>query len=393
MRSRPILLLPVLLLSLSCASTTPGSPGPTPDISCAGCPGAPSWANCNPGGCGYVQPTSPTGQPPLNPPPDPTCDGGYGRQCEDGQPPVAIPSPFACTLPGSTPCGLGAAAPGQIQFAVIGDWGDNCCRPSCANFVAEMIQGWSERWPLDFIMTTGDNFYPDGGQAALAASMPMYDWIGPQPVAGDTPRFFPTLGNHDLYDGCCGNAYQTYFQALGAGSPTGTPRYYKYSLPGGLIDLYSLNADASEPDGNTEDSIQAMWLKEELAKPGGAQWKIVFFHEPPFTTHSSGASPNMDWPFAQWGATVVLTGHVHAYERIVRDDFTYVVNGIGGVKGVDYISEANGCTPIEGSVVQYNGSVGAMIGVATADELRFCLLAVDRDHPDGICVDNFSFRR
>ena len=101
----------------------------------------------------------------------------------------------------------------------------------------------------------------------------------------------------------------------------------------------------------------------------------------------------MDWPFAEWGASIVLNGHVHAYERIVLDGFTYVTNGIGGVKGVDYITPENGCTPAEGSVVQYNGSVGAMIGVATATELRFCLLAVDRDNPDGVCIDNFSLSR
>jgi hypothetical protein len=31
-----------------------------------------------------------------------------------------------------------------------------------------------------------------------------------------------------------------------------------------------------------------------------------------------------------------------------------------------------------------------MIGVATKDELRFCLMAADREHPDGMCADNFT---
>jgi hypothetical protein len=87
-----------------------------------------------------------------------------------------------------TPCGLGPRQPGTIQLVVIGDWGDNCCQPNCAHYVADMIKKWNDRWPLDFIMTTGDNFYPDGSQEALDASMPMYDWIGPRPVSGQTPR-------------------------------------------------------------------------------------------------------------------------------------------------------------------------------------------------------------
>jgi len=34
-----------------------------------------------------------------------------------------------------------------------------------------------------------------------------------------------------------------------------------------------------------------------------------------------------------------------------------------------------------------------MIGVATRDELRFCLTVLDRDHPDGVCIDSFTIRK
>ena len=43
--------------------------------------------------------------------------------------------------------------------------------------------------------------------------------------------------------------------------------------------------------------------------------------------------------------------------------------------------------------MQYNGSVGAMIGVATENELRFCLMAVDANNPDGVCIDNFTITK
>lgn len=380
--------VPPAIAKESVAQTGQLCPEGYPPCPCPDCPPAPSWAKCVPNsgpgpGCGYIKP-----QP--QPPPF-GCDQSFGMQCVDG-PPVAGPAPIGCTNLGSTPCGLGPKQPGAIQFVVIGDWGDNCCQPSCAGLVADMIKRWNDRWPLDFIMTTGDNFYPDGSEEALKASISLYDWIGTQPVSGQTPHFFPTLGNHDFYQGCCATPYQNYFQALGAYSPTGTPRYYKYSLPGGLIDLYSLNADSSEPDGITQNGRQAQWLLGQLAQPGGATWRIVFFHEPPFTSHTGANEPQMNWPFARWGATLVLTGHVHAYERIVLDDFTYVTNGLGGVKGLDNITPKQGCTPTAGSQVVYNGSVGALIGVATAGELRFCMMALDRDHPDGVCIDNFSFK-
>lgn len=52
-----------------------------------------------------------------------------------------------------------------------------------------------------------------------------------------------------------------------------------------------------------------------------------------------------------------------------------------------------GCTPTAGSQVRYNGSSGALIGVATANELRFCLMALDRANPGGVCIDNFTFKK
>lgn len=38
----------------------------------------------------------------------------------------------------------------------------------------------------------------------------------------------------------------------------------------------------------------------------------------------------MRWPFKEWGATAVMSGHAHVYERLEVDNLTYFVNGIGG---------------------------------------------------------------
>lgn len=48
----------------------------------------------------------------------------------------------------------------------------------------------------------------------------------------------------------------------------------------------------------------------------------------------------MHWPFAEWGASIVLNGHEHDYERIYYEDMTYVVNGLGGkVELIGYVIE------------------------------------------------------
>ena len=40
----------------------------------------------------------------------------------------------------------------------------------------------------------------------------------------------------------------------------------------------------------------------------------------------------MQWPFKDWGADAVLTGHDHIYERLLVNGIPYFVNGIGGAR-------------------------------------------------------------
>ena len=73
-----------------------------------------------------------------------------------------------------------------------------------------------------------------------------------------------------------------------------------------------------EPDGNTQSSIQAQWLQNQLAS-SNATWKLVRGHHPPFSSSSfRGNHPNLQWPYQSWGATAMLSGHDHTYERIEK---------------------------------------------------------------------------
>src|SRR5687767_13280439 len=79
----------------------------------------------------------------------------------------------SCTSTDPTPCGLGPQTPGVTQFSVIGDWGNAQCG-ECTAAVANMLKQFHQNWPFDFVLTTGDNFYPLGSQQDIEANMPMY---------------------------------------------------------------------------------------------------------------------------------------------------------------------------------------------------------------------------
>ncbi len=266
---------------------------------------------------------------------------------------VYLPTPTPEPTPTPTP------QPEHVRFAVIGDFGlDGLMMED----VSYLVKGWEP----DFVITTGDNNYPDGSADTIDANIGQYyhEFIYPyQGTYGNatadeaktTNRFFPVLGNHDLMSNN-GQAYYDYFTL------PGNERYYTFTW--GNMAFFMLNSMPGEPDGIDADSVQAAWLQEQLAA-SDVCWKLVVFHHPPYTSDSRGPYDWMRWPFAAWGADMVLNGHHHTYERLIIDGFPYFVNGLGG--GPRY---AFGDI-VEGSEMQYNLDHGAMLVDATATQMTF----------------------
>src|SRR5207237_4377339 len=106
-----------------------------------------------------------------------------------------------------------------------------------------------------------------------------------------------------------------------------------------------------------------------------------YFHNTPYSSNLADAG--MRWPFQAWGASAVLAGHDHAYERLVEDsNFPYFVDGLGG-NGHD---TAFG-NPVPGSQVRYAGDFGAMLVEAQADHLTFQFIGA-WDHA-GQVIDSY----
>ena len=113
--------------------------------------------------------------------------------------------------------------------------------------------------------------------------------------------------------------------AIGCGT------HYHIAPPGGLVHVFSLNSDCSEPNGNTAGSVQGAWLQAALAA-STAPWKLVIAHHAPYSSCTShGSQAFMQWGFEGMGAHAVLSGHDHTYERVLMaSGMPYFVNGIGG---------------------------------------------------------------
>jgi tartrate-resistant acid phosphatase type 5 len=260
----------------------------------------------------------------------------------------------------------------RVVFAVIGDYGLDS---DPEHDVAELVHGWKP----EFIVTTGDNNYPDGDANTIDANVGKHyhafiaPYRGAWGAGADENRFFPSLGNHDWRGGDI-EAFLGYF-AL-----PGNERYYEVSW--GPVDVFVIDSDEHEPDGISPDGTQAQWLRHALAAADGP-WKLVVMHHAPYSSGEHGSERPLQWPFASWGATAVISGHDHTYERIQRDGIVYLVNGLGGNPQRYELG-----TPVGGSIVRYNDDHGALRVTATPDRLTFEFVT-----RTGLIVDAFDLSR
>jgi hypothetical protein len=273
-----------------------------------------------------------------------------------------------------------SSASGDILFAAIGDYGDGS---TDERDVAGLVRSWNP----DFIISLGDNRYgatnfdETVGQfycnALADAGSGSYCSGGSSTVNA----FFPSPGNHDYSDGNGVSEYLDYFSLPGTGitssSSSGSERYYDFVI--GPVHFHVLDSEAtliSSIDKNT----QMNWLQARLAA-SSSTWNIVYFHHPPYSSAEHGSTPGMQWPFADWGADAVLSGHDHTYERISANGIVYFVNGLGGRS--TYVFNSS----VPGSQARYNGDYGAMRIDASDTTLTFKFINVS-----GIVIDSYTLQ-
>ncbi len=289
-----------------------------------------------------------------------------------GTPPVENPSPVSqlSPVPELSPT---AASPDHVEaqlvsLAVIGDYG-YAGEPLAR--VAALIKSWAP----DYILTAGDNNYPDGEAETIDHNIGQYfhefigNYAGEYGPGSPENRFFPALGNHDL-NTALGQPYFDYFTL------PGNERYYDILL--GPVHVFVLNSDTREPDGVAISSTQAAWLQSQLGA-STAPWKLVIAHHPPYSSGIHGSVDYLNWPFAEWGASAVISGHDHTYERLEVDGIPYFVNGLGGGPRYEFVEI------LPESVVRFRQDYGAMLIEAEPARMVFRFITVD-----GTEVDRFT---
>jgi 3',5'-cyclic AMP phosphodiesterase CpdA len=215
-----------------------------------------------------------------------------------------------------------------ISFGIVADTQNN---PGVWGTIAEHL--WAER--PHFVVHAGDMVSP--GTDILKW---IIEYFAPSRTLQERVPVFSVLGNHER------NA-QHYYDLMAYPDPG---YYYTFEYTNVQFFMIDTNKDV------TKDSEQYRWLDEQLTR-SRSEWNIVVHHHPPFSSDEddygnawTGLSTlghtwlqDMVALYERHNVPLVITGHIHTYER------TWPIrNGsIDTQRGVTYVVAGGGGGPLE----------------------------------------------
>lgn len=277
---------------------------------------------------------------PFQPLPDPTGDYPYRLALVD-----VIPG-IADEITGR----------GKMVFHSAGDTG-GIKHPEIQQAVADAMEKEADDNRPMFFFHLGDIIYFYGERSQYFGQF--YE-----PYSNYTVPMFGVPGNHDgdIAPGSTDPSLAGFVENFCAKNPELTPEaqevnrhamtqpnvYWTLVTPmATIIGLYS-----NCPEGGQIENNQAAWLAEELAAADSKHPVVVTLHHPPYSAdglHSGSVAMGrvLDSAFQTAGrsADAVFAGHVHNYQRFIRQyngrDIPYIVAGAGGYYNLHKVQDAN----------------------------------------------------
>lgn len=252
--------------------------------------------------------------------------------------------------------------PSEQQPLRIGVIGDGGFGDPVTYGLAEEMAGYD----LDFVLHTGDVVYAMYNDPGPFDSYALKWYLPYEPLLASLP-LYPVVGNHDVEAAAQWQGRPFYYHVF---PPFTDPRFPPSDLAGrnqwyafAYGDIQFLMLDTQSFFGEPGRAEQAAWLAERLAD-SRFRASVPVFHVPPYTygRHTSSGPAVQTWVplFEEARVPLVLSGHDHNYQRIVRNNITYVISG-------------------GGSAVLYDASEPPPDDVVFARRAHFVLLEVSAD--------------
>ncbi len=275
--------------------------------------------------------------------------------------------------------------PDSLNFMVIGDWGHN------GHFyqkeVAHQLEIAMYQTDADFIISTGDNFYPNG---VASVNDPLWQsayediYHGPHTFED----WYVVLGNHDYL----GNAQAQIDYTKKSQRWQLPARYYSKTFVlenNEQVLMVFLDTNPIQPEYKTRDKYrstqgqgyktQLNWLETQLAG-SDEKWKIVVGHHPLYSSgkrfgRNQGLRDILEPIMERHNVQAYIAGHEHdlQYNQPENSNIAHFVSGGGSearfVKQREFTRYAE-ATPGFLSV-SINGETLKVSAINHLDEVRF----------------------
>jgi len=265
-------------------------------------------------------------------------------------------SAAALLAQGAAPRVFAQSAGRNEHLFLFGDWGAINAEPQQHVSATMAAYARQQRIQPAALLTLGDNFYGqlDGGvssprwQTQFEAMYPKADFPGP---------CYALLGNHDYNLEPAGKTEaQLAYAAAHPGTRWTMPaKWYRFDFPQVrplvtfiMLDSNYQKAIPEKPSLSPEErAAQAVWLREELAKPRTAPFLVVCGHHPLYSNAGDGKVLIAEWDelFRKNNVHAYFCGHIHDLEHLefAGHPTSFIVSGGGGTtlrKGLEQKSTA-----------------------------------------------------
>ncbi len=242
---------------------------------------------------------------------------------------VALKNPSANAKPTKTLLKLDSS----LNFIAMGDWGRNGADHQ--KQVAVQMGKTAAEVKAQFVIATGDNFYPSG---VISQQDPLFrysfeDIYTAFPLQVD---WYPILGNHDYKSNPDAQlAYSKisrrwkmparyYSKTVAINGDKSNQVLFVFLDTNPLIKEYYANEEYGPNVKGQDTTAQKRWLEKLLSdKSPSIKWKIVVAHHPMYTGGSrtegydtKAIRNSLESTLAKYKVDIYLTGHEHSLQHI-----------------------------------------------------------------------------
>jgi tartrate-resistant acid phosphatase type 5 len=239
--------------------------------------------------------------------------------------------------------------PGALNFIVMGDWGRN--GDDHQKEVAVQMGKTAKEIGSQFVIATGDNFYPSG---VISETDPLWKYSYEDIYTAFSLQWdwYVVLGNHDYKSNPDAQVAYTkisrrwkmparYFsKKFAINSDTTNQMLVAFIDTNPLIKEFYKNAEYG-PNVRTQDSTaQKKWLEEVLGDPDpNIKWRVVVGHHPMYS--GGGRKEGYDTKairgslkplFDKYEVDAYLAGHEHNLQYIIQGQTHHFISGAASEK-------------------------------------------------------------